>query len=69
MHVLPRAIYKRKRRKLYHSYEHVLERGQKWRAIWSYGSMLQPVTEETFLDVFVGGGGRDVGRLYLHRQI
>ena len=29
MHVLPRAIYKRKRRKLYHSYEHVLERGQK----------------------------------------
>lgn len=42
---------------------------RKWRAIWSYGSMLQPVTEETFLDVFVGGGGRDVGRLYLHRQI
>ena len=29
MHVLPRAIYKRKRRNLYHSYEHVLERGQK----------------------------------------
>ena len=31
--------------------------------------MLQPVTEETFLDVFVGGGRRDVRRLYLHRQI
>ena len=31
--------------------------------------MLQPVTEETFLDVFVGGWGRDVGRLYLLRQI
>lgn len=69
MHVLPRAIKRGKGENCTTLTSMSQKEVRKWRAIWSYGSTLQPVTEETFLDVFVGGGGRDVGRLYLHRQI
>ena len=55
MHVLPRAIYERKRRKLYHSNEHVLERGQKMACDLA---LRQHVATCDFRRFCWGGGGR-----------